>query len=199
MGVTATIGARRVLLFQELLAPILVGITLTTFVKHKIFKWLVPLVLAAVVLLSTVQLYGYQPLGSNADVLYPGLGLENTPLGYVQKDNSVYQRMILKFTINNVGTGIIACDGVSYNQMTGIANTSFMATHVTRYDPLKTNDISMYYNYFVLHLPGKAGMLQETAQERSSTAVLQDIRNASVVYNNGESYMLANNKIQVTP
>lgn len=187
IGVFIKLGSTRVLSFVELLFPIFCG-TAVFYLGNK-RKWIRTLLFASIILFATLEFYGCQPLIPSANVIYAGLSA-SVPIGYVNKVNSIYQRQAVSFALSHVVVGLIASDEITYNQISGVANFSFMSLHVINYYPIDTQQPQQDYNLLIIHVPGKAGILQEKANVRTPDLILQTAYNSDVVYTNGESYML---------
>jgi hypothetical protein len=191
VGIFIKAGPTRALAFEELLFPIFCGITIFYLGNRR--KWVRPLLFISITVLATLELYGCQPLVSPANIIYTGLPA-NIPIGYVNEVNSVYQRQVISFALSHVVIGTIACDSVTFDQIAGEANYSFISSHVINYYPIDTPKPELEYNLFIIHLPGKAGVLAEKANVRAPSLILQTIYNSSVLYSNGESFILAHRR-----
>jgi hypothetical protein len=188
IGVFIKAGPTRALSIEELLFPIFCGIAVFYLGNKR--KLLRPLLIILIMVLATLQLYGCQPLIPSANIIYTGLP-SNVPIGYVNQVNSIYQRQVVNFALSHFAVGVIACDSVTYNQISGVASSSFLLSHVTNYYPIDTQQPQQEYDLLIIHVPGKAGILAEKADVRSPDLILQTIYNSSVVYTNGESFILA--------
>jgi hypothetical protein len=190
VGIFIKAGSTRALAFEELLFPIFCGIAISYFSNKR--KWISPLLFVSIIILATVELYGAQPLIPSATIIYPGLPA-SVPIGYVNEVTSVYQRQVVNFALSHVPVGAIASDAVTYNQIAGMANYSFIISHMMYYYPIGTQP-QEEYNLLIIHVPGKAGVLEEKANVRTPDLILQTIYNSSVVYTNGESFILAHTR-----
>jgi hypothetical protein len=188
IGVFIKLGPTRALPFAELLFPIFCG-TAVFYLGNK-RKWIRTLLFASIILLATLEFYGCQPLIAPANVIYTGLPA-SVPSGYVNMVNSIYQRQVISFVLSHVVAGRIASDVNTANQIAGVADDNFMITHVMYYYPLDTQQPRQEYDLFIIHVPGKGGIISEKANVRVPDLILQTVYNSSVVYSNGESYILA--------
>jgi hypothetical protein len=146
-------------------------------------------VLAAIILLSTFQAYGCQPLITPATTLYPELP-STVPLGYTNVANSIYQRAVVGFAYGHITAGLIAADDFTSNLLMGVADSNFRIMHVVKYNPLDTLREPQSYSYFIIHVPGKAGVFDERAAIRTPDIIAEAVANSSTIYSNGESYIL---------
>jgi hypothetical protein len=186
-GVLLKLGATRTLTFERLLFPIFSGIAVFYIGKKR--KWIRPIIFVSIILLATLELYGCQPLIPSANVLYKDLPA-SVPIGYVNEVNSVYQRQVVDFALNHV-VGVIASDAITYNQIVGVTEYNFRVTHVINYYPIDKGQPPQEYDLFIIHVPGKSGILGEKAEVRTPDLILQTVYNSSIVYTNGESFILA--------
>jgi hypothetical protein len=190
IGVFLKLGATRALSFAELMFPIFSGIAI--FYLSKKGKWASFCVFALIMLLLPLQSYGCQPLIPSANVIYKELP-SSTPIGYATDVYSIYQRKVISYTVSYVTSGRIACDQITYNQIAGIADYDFLDAHLIFYYPIDKQQPQQAYDLFIIHVPGRAGILQEKAPVRTPDLILQTIHDSGVVYTNGESYILAHN------
>jgi hypothetical protein len=190
VGVFIQLGPFRALSFVEILFPFLCAAAIFYLGKRR--RWLRPLVLVSIILVATLSIYGCQPLIPSANIIFEGLP-SSVPVGYRNNVNSIYQRLVVNFVLRYGTTGVIACDEVTYNQMAYfVENYSFTSSHVIHYWPIGTRQPQREYDMLIVHYPGKAGIMGETADVRSPDLISQIIANSSVVYTNGESYILLN-------
>ena len=75
--------------------------------------------------------------------------------------------------------------------MIGLTGLSFSKKHLFEYYVLDTNKQEQVWNYFLLYLPGKSGIIAEPAPTRIPSVILGTIYNSSIAYNSGETYILA--------
>lgn len=190
LGLFLKLGTTRTLSFERLLFPIFSGITISYVSVGNKRKWVVPLILSFVMLAATVQLYNCQPLIPSANILDKELP-SGIPVGYVNDVVSVYQRQVVDFVLNHPVVGRIASDLSTYNLILGLSDPNYLLLHAVNYYPLDTNRSQQEYDLFIIHTPGKAGELQEKAEFRTQDLIFQTIYNSSVVYSNGESFVLA--------
>ena len=184
------VGPFRILDFITLLFPIFSSIFILRLTKRR--TWVRPAFVAVVVILFVLQFYACQPLIPSANAISNDLP-KNEPLVYVNVVNSVYQRDMMYFA-QNYTNGRIASDDVSQNQLVGLTNLSFSNTQLFQgyYYPLDPTLPASQYYYFMIHLPGVSGGLQESAEYRTTSVILGAIYNSSVIYTNGESFILLN-------
>lgn len=185
-GVLAKLGPTRTLHFAELLFPIFSGFSV--FYLGRKMSWLRPIIFATIVLLAVFELYGCQPLIPSANVLYRDLPTD-VPIANVNGVNSIYQRQMITFVHDHV-SGRIASDAQTGNQLTGLAGYDFSIAHLLGYNPLDNRQPRQQYDYFMIHYPGKSGTLGESAEMRSPNLILETVRSSSIIYTDGESYVL---------
>jgi len=196
VGAFVNLGGPRSLDYERLLFPVFSGF-LIFWVSNNLRgrKWIraraviTAAIILLVILLATIELYGCQPLVPSANVVYPELP-SNVPIGYVGQVTSIYQRQAIFFAENHVN-GLIACDSTTYNQIIGLTGLNWSESHLVQYDPLDKSQPEQMYDYFLIHLPGKAGILAELPPARAPALILSAIYNSSIIYTNGESYMLS--------
>lgn len=186
LGVIIKLGPTRLLVFDEFLFPFFCGATI--FYAGINRKWIRILLFGTIIVLATIEFYGCQPLIPSANSVYPELPA-NVPIGYVNDVNSIYQRQVASFAFNHVA-GPIATDEITYNQILGVANSSFASLLEANYYAIATQN-EQWHNILIIHVPGKAGILQEKANVRAPNLILQTMYNSDIVYTNGESYMLS--------
>lgn len=189
LGKSGLIEYVRIFRYSLALSPIFIGILLSHFKNKKIIS----LILIAVVMLGTVQLYGYQPLLPIASAVRPNLP-SNEYIIYVGMVNSAYQRAMINFAQERIHVGKIACDTITHNQILGLTDYNFSKSHLTEYYPfsiLIDNRITeQKFDYFLIHLPGKSGNLAVKPEIGTREFIIEATYNSSVLYSNGESYVL---------
>jgi len=179
----------RILFFLSLIFPIFSGIFILYAVRRGMMMRVVMFLL--IIPLTTLGLYGCQPLIPSANVLSKDLPI-NEPIVYATGVNSIYQRQMIEFASYHTG-GQIACDRITLNQIIGLTELNFSVAHLTWYYPLDKNQLEIKYDYFLIHLPGISGAFDEQAEMRTRDLILEAINNSNIVYTNGESYILAHN------
>lgn len=189
IGAMMKLGPTRALHFERLLYPIFFGIAVFYISKKR--SWIRPIIFSSIILLATLELYGCQPLLPSANVLYENLP-PSVPIGYVNQVNSIYQRQVVNFAYNHVA-GRIASDALTQNQIVGLTDYNFRATYLIDYYPLDKRQPARGYDFFIIHISGKSGILLEKAEIRTPSLILEAIYNSSIVYTNGESYILTHN------
>jgi len=192
IAVPMKLGATRILHFERLLFPFFSGMAVFYITKKRL--WIRPIAFSLMMLLAIFELYGCQPLIPSANILYPDLPISE-PVGYINQVNSIYQRHAIKFVYNHV-VGRIASDSITRNQIIGLTDTNFSTTHLIYYYPLDNGQPKQEYDFLVIHIPGKSGILEEKANIRTPSLILETIHNSSIVYTNGESYILVNSYIK---
>jgi hypothetical protein len=192
VGVFLGLGPTRALTFQRLLFPIFSGISIYYLSKKK--PWMRTIMFVLLISLSTVEFFACQPLVAPANIVYKELPA-SVPLGYVNQVNTIYQRQVAVFAISTA-EGRIACDEHTRNLLIGLGGYNFSTVHLANYYPLDKSKPIQEYELFVIHMPGKSGTLGEQAKIRSPSLILDAVYDSSIVYTNGESYILANNNYQ---
>ena len=188
-GFLLKVGGFRVLHLASPFFPIFCGIF--TLYAGKKRMWLRAVIFSSIILLATLQLYHCQPLIPPANILSKDLPTSE-PIVYATGVNSIYQRQMIEFARDYVG-GRIACDGVTRNQITGLTEFDFSNAHLARYYPLDKNQPERTYDCFLIHVPGISGGFGEQAEIRTRDLIIEAIYNSSIIYTNGESYILAHN------
>jgi len=188
----------RILRYASVLSPIFIGIFFY-YVKTRLHKGK-PMILASLLVLitlATVQLYGYQPLIPPSSAISADLPSDE-PVVYLSwvGVNSAYQRYMIRHAEKHVGEEtVIACDIITQNQIIGLADYDFSPNHLAEYYPfsrlLDDSIIEVEHDYFLIHLPGKSGAFGEKAEIRTRSLIIEAINNSSIVYSNGESYILS--------
>ena len=192
IGVLINLYGPRVLNFERLLFPVFSSVLVLYISKNaRARTWIRPVIFLSIIVLATIELYNCQPLVPSANVLYKDLP-PDVPLGYVGQVNSIYQRQMINFAETHV-SGRIACPSITRNQIIGFTRTSFWVGNLLWYYPLDKSQPKQTYDYFLIHLPGKSGILSGKPWTRNPGLILEAICNSSIVYTNGESYILANN------
>jgi hypothetical protein len=186
LGALLKVGMFRAVNLAIPLFPIFASIFIGRVAKRR--TWLRTLILSSIIILATVQLYGYQPLVPSANILSSNLPADQ-PISYLGSTNSIYQRQLAGFATSYV-VGKIACDLVTENQITGLSELSFSVNHLTYYYPLDKIQPEKEYDYFFIHLPGISGAFEEKVEVRTKDLILEAIYNSSIVYTNGESFAL---------
>ncbi|MFX0125132.1 MAG: hypothetical protein ACFFAE_15985 [Candidatus Hodarchaeota archaeon] len=195
IGVLLRIGGfyyTRLLNFARILFPIFSGIFILHITKDR--RWTSVIIFSLITLFVTPQFYGCQPLIPSANTILENLTADE-PIVYVVNVNSIYQISMINYASKHIN-GSIACDQVTTNQIMGLTRSNFSRL-LTRYYPLSKlldeNITEIEYDYFLIHLPGKAGAFQEKAEIRTKSLILGVINNSTnnLVYSNGESYIFA--------
>jgi len=189
IGLVLKVGAFRALHLVEPLFPIFSVILILHAGKRKVWRHAV--IFSLIIFLATLQLYKCEPLIPSANTISKDLPISE-PIVYVNSVNSIYQRQMIEFTRDYVG-GRIACDIVTRNQIRGLTEFDFSVAHLALYYPLDKNQLEREYDCFLIHLPGVSGGFGEQAEARTRDLILGAIYNSSIIYTNGESYILASN------
>lgn len=190
IGFLIKVGGFRIVHLASPLFPILCGILVMHVVKRK--TWIGAAMLFSILLLATLRFYACEPLVPSASVISGDLPA-GEPIVYVNDVNTIYQRCVVEFASNYID-GRIAGDSVTRNQVVGLTDFNFSASHVVRYYPLDRSRQEIEYSYFVTHLPGKSGGFEEAAELRTRDLVLEAIYELSIIYTNSESYILAHSR-----
>jgi len=177
----------RILALSLIISPIFSAAAISYAKKtrtRKLAMSLIPLL----VILATIQLYGFQPL-------IPAYDRTTEPLVEIGAVNSAYQRYMIKYAERYIKAGSIACDRATTNQILGLTSYDFSRSRLAWYYPFSTllhnNTREEEYDYFLIHLPGKSGTLSEKAEIRTRSLIVESVYNSSVLYSNGESYVLS--------
>lgn len=196
IGYSMKLGAPRSLHFIRLLFPVFSSVLVLRMSENSLRArtWIRLIIFMSIIMLATIELYGCQPLVPSANVLYQDLP-PNVPMGYVNMVNSVYQRQMIDFAENHVN-GRIAAAPPTASQIVGLTRINFSIANLVWYYPLDKSQPEQEYDYFLIHLPGKSGMPMVEARLRTTSLLLESIYNSSIVYTNGESYILAHNNFK---
>ena len=189
IGFTLKVGGTRILHIARLLFPIFCGISILHVTKKGAWKHIV--IFSSIILLATLQLYSCQPLIPSANIISKDLPTSE-PIVYVNKVNSIHQRQMINFARDHV-TGRIAYDHITGNQIVGLTELNFSVAHFAWYYPLDKSRSEREYDCFLIHVPGISGGFGERAEMRTRDMILEAIYDSSIVYTNGESYILAHN------
>jgi hypothetical protein len=191
IGFLFKVGAERPLYLIGLMFPIFSALFIL-YLDSRQVKWISATVFSIMLFLATLQLYPCQPLVPSADVLFSDLSA-GEPLFYVTQVNSIYQREMIFFASNYIMNGRIASDRITRTQIAGFAGFDYWVSHVIEYYPIDKNQSERQYDFFLIHLPGISGRFQEPVEIRTKGLILSTIYNSSIIYTNGESYILADN------
>jgi len=179
--------------FSYIFAPIFVGVLLYYLQErlHSVkLNFLLCLLLVAVVV---IELYGCQPLLPIANSVRSNLPSDEYII-YVGEVNSVYQRSMIVHAEKHIRTGMIACDSVTENQILGLTEYNFSQSHLWGYpfdERGRTRLKTEKFDYLLIHVPGKSGSPKVAPEVGTRSFVLAVAQNSSVIYSNGESYVLA--------
>jgi hypothetical protein len=193
IGYFLKVGAPRILLLIRLLYPVFAGLFVLQISarirSRKVRMGVIAAIFLSIVLLSTIEFYGCQPLFSPANVLYKGLPAD-MPISYVNMVNSIYQRQVIGFAVNHIN-GTIAVQYTSAILIVGLAPINYSIEHMIWYYPIDRTQPKMSYDCFIIQLPGKSGAPPTVSPPLRTTEIISEyIRNSNVVYTNGESYIL---------
>jgi len=178
----------RAIAMTSIIFPIFSGISLY-YIDKKIRRKVSVFLILLTVLLATIQLYQYQPLIPSSSAFSADLPVDE-PILYINNVVSIYQRQMLKFAEKSIsGSMKIASDRATQTQIIGL--TDYEMTTLVWYYPLSTLSSETKFDYFLIHLPGKSGVFEEKAEMRTRSLILEAIYNSSIIYSNGESYILA--------
>ncbi len=192
-GFTGIVEYTRIFEHTLILAPILAGVTL--FYLKKKLRSQVPVIaiVSLLMILAPIELYACQPLVPPSNVVSELLP-SNQPLVYLGMVNSIYQRSLIRHAERYIREGFIASDLVTTRQMQGLTSYNFSKTHVRQYYPfsrlIDETKEKRAYDYFLVHSAGRGGVLYEQAEIRTTSLIHTAIYNSSIIYNNGESYVL---------
>ena len=188
VGILLKVGAFRPLFFIHLTFPIFFAVFIL-HVNRRQTKWIPTMIFSVMVSLVILQLYPCQPLVPSANVLSLDLSADE-PLFYATEVNSIYQRDMIFFASNHIMKGRIACDRITRNQILGLAGYDYWVSYKIDYYPIDKNQTERQYEFFLTHLPGASGRFQEPVEIRTKSLILSTIYNSSVIYTNGESFIL---------
>lgn len=177
----------RIFVQTLVLSPIFVGILL--YYLRKRTRHIIPSLFITLVLvgLVTIELYKFQPLIPSSE--------SGEPRVYVGTVNSAYQRFMIKHAEKYINEGTISVDVVTSCQIVGLTDYDFSHSNSLRYylfeNELDLNIVERESDYFLIHSPGKSGVLSIKAQTPLRSLILETVYNSSIIYTNGESYILA--------
>lgn len=193
IGYFLKLGSTRSLFFMEFLYPVFAGLFVLQISmrvrSRKVRTGIVACIFFSVMLLATVELYDCQPLISSANVLFKGVPAD-VPISYVNVVNSIYQRQVIEFAANHIN-GIIAAWNPTDVQIMGLTPINYSITHVVEYYPIDKTQPTIAYDYFIIQLPGKSGGPPTAQPSLQSREIISEyIQNSTIIYTNGESYIL---------
>jgi hypothetical protein len=143
------------------------------------------------VLFAVIELYHFQPLVPPANHSFKNVPTDE-PLIYIGQVNSVYQRYMLWFSEKHIPEDAkIASDPVTQLQAVGLTSYNFSTLFISYY-PL-SNQSPEEYDYFLIHFPGKSGAFTsywDEADTFSKELIVEKMQNSSVLYSNGESFVI---------
>jgi hypothetical protein len=96
---------------------------------------------------------------------------------------------MIYFAISHVN-GIIACTDPTSSQIIGLAGVNYPTANLVDYDPFDQTQKQQAYDYFLINVPGKSGSPDVEPSLRVPNLILEGIYNSTIVYTNGESYIL---------
>jgi hypothetical protein len=147
-----------------------------------------------IIILSTIQMYGYQPLLPPSSTISESLPSDE-PVVFLTwiGANTIYQRSMIRHVESYAPEEMrVAADRMTQNQIVGLTDYRFSDEQLVNYSPLWNTTIERRrdYDLFLIHFPGKAGGLEERAESRTKQLILGAILYSNVLYTNGESYTL---------
>jgi hypothetical protein len=192
-GVFLKAGGPRLLEFAQLLFPIFSSVFVFSVLRKKthIRKLIVGTVFFLIILLATVEFYGYQPLVPPANVLHKDLP-PSVQSGYTGLVNSIYQRQMISFAEKFV-SGRIATVYPITTQIVGLTNENFFSK-IIDYNSMDKSLPQQQYDYFLINIPGPAGDYagRTNPSLNDPIPIINYVLNQTIIYTNGESYVLAN-------
>jgi hypothetical protein len=169
------------------ITPLFVAFALH-FMRQRVHRVVPPILIMIFLLLTTLQFYDYQPLmppASSFDSALP----DDEPIYYINSVNSIYQREMMQFAQRMLPeTAGIATDMITYNQLLGFTDRAFAEQYVYYY-PLSDAE-PRDYDYFLIHRPGRSGILGDKAETRTTEVILSAINASNILFSNGESYVV---------
>jgi len=182
--------SERITRLLAVMSPIFFSISLV-YISKKIRKS-AAFIVTILMVLATLQFYGYQPFVPSASVVNKELPAD-VPIGYRVEVNSMYQRYMIQYAERYIPQNSslrIACDRVTLYQIMGLTSWNFSTSHRAWYYPLDKDAPKREYYHFLVHLPGKSGRFYEQAEIRTPRLILQVLYDSSIAYSNAESYVL---------
>lgn len=141
--------------------------------------------------LCLIQFFPCQPLVPKASVLSTSLPEDEYIVNFVVV-NTVYQINMISFAESHSYTATIASDQVTRNQIHGFSSPSFFSRH-TWFSPIVPNQQVQNFEWDLLLLhTTKAGPFSEPAEYRTEEKIEEFRQAGSLIYNNGESFIVAN-------
>jgi hypothetical protein len=190
VGTLAKAGGPRALGAIRLLFPVFAGVVVLKIGrKTRSRSIILALILSLIIILSTIQFYGYQPLIPSANTFFNDVPSSEylSSTGIV---NSIYQRKMIIFAQNYV-VGELACVDPTTTQIIGLWNSSSSLSRVANYYPLDNSLPVQKYNYFLVQTPGISGIPGVDPRLRVPEVVGAYISNQTIIYTNGESYIVS--------
>ena len=193
VGVVLSAGGPRLLFVAESLFPIFSSVFVFSMLRKKtrVRKLIVGVVFFLIIFSATIEFYGCQPLVPSANVLYKHLP-SSVQLNNIGQVNSIYQRQMIIFAAKYLSEKVAAVFPIT-TQIIGLTDTNF-SLNVVSYDPLDSNLTKPYYNFLLINMPGPAGHYagNPDLSLNSPSLVSNYISNQTIIYTNGESYIIAN-------
>jgi len=181
----------RILRMTSTVSPIFASIPFF-HMKKGIRNTKLAIFLIGLVILAPIQHYRCQPLVPPASAYSKDLPTDE-PVVYINIVNSAYQIHMIKHSETYFPQGkLIACDRVTRDQIFGLTNRTFPYSHLAWYYPLEMGATERRYDYFLIHLPGKSGVLLEKAEARTKSLIYDAMTHSNILYTNAESYILTN-------
>ena len=194
ISIPLAVGTPRLLLVAQLLFPIFSSIFILEVLSKKIRarKLIIGVIFFLIIFLATIEFYAAQTLVPSANVLDKELP-SSVKLNYVFSVNSIYQRQMIIFAEKYLSGRSVAAVFPITTQIIGLTNANF-SLNVSSYDPLDLNLSKPYYNFLLIYTPGPAGNYAGNPNPLLNDPILMTnyISNQTIIYTNGESYILAN-------
>lgn len=163
----------------------------STIIKKTAFSALIFLLISV----SLIQNFKYQPLTPSSRVLSPELP-EGEYIYDFRMVNTIYKISMITFAewhypySSNEKKPRIASDVNTRWQIYGLTNESFYENHIY-FSPLSDRDYYNKWDLFLLHYGERSGSLYEKAEYRTRDRVEKIRLSESVIYDNGEAFILA--------
>jgi hypothetical protein len=181
----------RLITYAITFCPFLIGLVLWRLKKINTIVWFS--IYTLVMTLSLPQAFPFQPLVPKGNLLFTHIG-EDEPVVYLHNVVTEYQESMLNFAHEYLKEQTqVKGDMVTTIEAAKFWGVDFLASHPIQrqYSALSALD-SGKWQLLMLHLPGKSGPFFEPVEFRFRAEINRIIKEPgrSLIYNNGESYIL---------
>jgi len=193
-----SVGPTRFIPYLVILSPFLTSLVFTridrffsfSFHRLKVRHLVLFALLFAVISISVIQVFIYQPIIPNANVI-SGLP-QSEYLSDIRLTNTVYKQYLISFVDNYfISDSLVVADKVTRFQIYGFAKPSF-SYQIHYYSPLQ-NTTAVNWRIFLLQTDDRAGPYNEPAEFRTSEIIDYYQTDGNRIYDNDLSVVMHNN------